>query len=124
MQTADANPLKVEEANDAWDPHQIGRLLDSQLTSDCGPPWDMPIFEGTAMPRGMANIRQLAMMARVMETYCTRFAIPDEAPEREYLALEVLILFDEGLRDEGALLAALMRRRPRRALGGKTWETL
>lgn len=62
------------------------------------------------MPRGMANAKQLAMMTRVMDVYCERRGIPDNDAKREHVALEILILFDNGYRDEASLLAKLIQR--------------
>jgi hypothetical protein len=50
------------------------------------------------------------MMARVMESYCERFGVPDDDGVRDQIGLEILTLFDRGFRDEEALLAELMRR--------------
>lgn len=63
------------------------------------------------MSHGVANAKQLAMMARVMEAYCERFAVPNEQSFRDDLAAELLILFDHGFRREEALLAEIIRRR-------------
>ena len=63
------------------------------------------------MPRGVASSKQLAMMARVMAAYCERFAIPADAAERDGLASNILFLFDQGKRDEDALLAGLIKLR-------------
>jgi len=64
------------------------------------------------MPEGVATATQLAMMARVMEAYCKLFSIADDTAERDQLALEILILFDNGFRDDDVLLAELIRRSP------------
>jgi len=58
----------------------------------------------------MASAKQLAMMARVLEAYCKHISIPEGAVEREQLALEILVLFDNGFREEDVLLAELIRR--------------
>lgn len=63
------------------------------------------------MSHGVANAKQLAMMARVMEAYCERFAVPNEQSIRDDLATELLILFDHGFRREETLLAEIIRRR-------------
>lgn len=60
------------------------------------------------MPHGIASAAQMAMMTRVLDAYCERFAVPENSAEREQVALEILVLFDNGLRDEEALLAALI----------------
>ena len=61
--------------------------------------------------RGVANRQQVAMMARVMEAYCVRFAVPEDATERDELAFEILVIFDNGIRDEETLLAEVIRLR-------------
>lgn len=65
------------------------------------------------MPRGIANTKQLAMMARVLEAYCERFAVPNSDAVRDELGLELLALFDRGFRDEESLLDEITRRRAR-----------
>ena len=65
------------------------------------------------MPRGIATSKQLAMMARVLETYSERFGIPNSDALRDELGLEILTLFDRGFRDEETLLAELIRRQSR-----------
>lgn len=65
------------------------------------------------MPRGVANAKQLAMMARVLEAYCERFSVPER--ERDPVALAILILFDQGIREEDALLAAIIKHHSGRA---------
>jgi hypothetical protein len=62
------------------------------------------------VPRGVATAKQLAMMARVLETYCERFGVPSSDAVRDELGLEILTLFDRGFRDEETLLAELIRR--------------
>ncbi|WP_147448277.1 hypothetical protein [Mesorhizobium sp. YM1C-6-2] len=64
--------------------------------------------------RGVANREQLAMMARVMAAYCGHFSIPDDTTERDRLAFEIIVLFDNGIRDEEALLAEMIRLRSMR----------
>ena len=66
------------------------------------------------MRRRVANRQQLALMARVMEAYCARFAVREDATERDKLAFEILVLFDNGIRDEEALLAEMIWRRQTR----------
>lgn len=61
--------------------------------------------------RGVADRKQLAMMARVMEAYCAHFSIPDDTTERDELAFAILVLFDNGIRDEETLLAEVIRLR-------------
>lgn len=63
------------------------------------------------MPRGIASAKQLAMMARVLVAYCEHFVIPNNDEERDFVALEILALFDEGIRDETALLDEMIKRR-------------
>jgi hypothetical protein len=53
-------------------------------------------------------------MARVMEAYCARFSIPDDSATRDRLAFEIIVLFDNGIRDEEALLAEMIRLRSMR----------
>jgi hypothetical protein len=68
------------------------------------------LFEGKAMPRGVASTKQLAMMARVLDIYCRTYNVTD--PDlREDAASLILELFDLGSRDEEALLAELKKRR-------------
>lgn len=66
------------------------------------------------MRRRVANRQQLALMARVMEAYFARFAVREDETERDKLAFEILVLFDNGIRDEEALLAEMIRRRQTR----------
>ena len=63
------------------------------------------------MPRGVATAKQLAMMGRVLNSYCQKHSVTDPL-EREDIAELVLELFNLGSRDEEALLAELMKRRP------------
>jgi hypothetical protein len=63
------------------------------------------------MPRGVATAKQLAMMERVLDSYCRAHSVSDPLG-REDIAELVLELFNLGSRDEEALLAELIRRRP------------
>jgi len=63
------------------------------------------------VPHGVANAKELAMMARVLEAYCERFYVPEDPTVRDAIAVEILALFDHGLRDEEALLAEMIGRR-------------
>lgn len=58
------------------------------------------------MPRGVANPKQIAMMVTVLDVYSRAFGISDEV-RREELAFQIVLLFDQGCRDEGSLLKAL-----------------
>ncbi|WP_183097069.1 hypothetical protein [Mesorhizobium sp. YM1C-6-2] len=49
-----------------------------------------------------------------MEAYFARFAVREDETERDKLAFEILVLFDNGIRDEEALLAEMIRRRQTR----------
>ena len=62
------------------------------------------------VPRGVASAKQLAMMARVLDTYCQTHNITDPV-HREDVAGLTLELFNLGFREEEALLAELLRRR-------------
>jgi hypothetical protein len=62
------------------------------------------------VPRGVATAKQLAMMARVLEACCKHRAMPDDPEARDFLALEILSLFDHGFREEDALLAEMIKR--------------
>ena len=58
------------------------------------------------MPRGIATPKQLAMMVTVLDAYSRAFGIYDEV-RREELAFQIVLLFEQGYRDEGSLLKAL-----------------
>ena len=58
------------------------------------------------MPRGVATPNQIAMMVSVLDVYSRAFGISDEI-RREELAFQIVLLFDQGYRDEGSLLKAL-----------------
>lgn len=62
------------------------------------------------MPRGVASAKQLAMMARVLDTYCETYNITDPV-HRDGTAALILELFNLNFREEDALLAELKRRR-------------
>jgi hypothetical protein len=62
------------------------------------------------MPRGVASAKQLAMMAKVLDSYCHTHGVTD-ASQREDVATLILELFNHGFRDEEVLLTELMRRR-------------
>ena len=63
------------------------------------------------MPRGVATAKQLAMMARVLDAYCQTYGVTDPIL-REDAATVILDLFNTGSRDEDALLAKIIERRP------------
>lgn len=58
------------------------------------------------MSYGIASPEQVAMMARVLDTYCKQRGIV-VGPERDTVGEKVLALFDNGHRTEVALRAAL-----------------
>lgn len=62
------------------------------------------------MPYGLANSKQLAMMDKVLASYCAAHH-PDNS-EKDDAARLILQLFDQGVRDEEALLNELRKRRP------------
>ena len=62
------------------------------------------------MPRGVASTKQLAMMTKVLDTYCRTYDITDPE-QRGISAFLILELFNNGFRAEEVLLAELMRRR-------------
>jgi hypothetical protein len=63
------------------------------------------------MPRGVATAKQLAMMERVLKSYCKSYGVSDPI-EQDDIAELVLELFNLGSRDEEALLTELIKRRP------------
>jgi len=67
---------------------------------------DASKYRGWAVPRGVASAKQLAMMARVLDTYCGTYHVTDSI-QREDAAAVILELFNLGSRDEEALLAEL-----------------
>lgn len=69
---------------------------------------------------GIADPEQLAMLVRVLETYCTNAGILSDSPEREHIALTLIALYERGIVDEGQLAASLPERnQPRRPSDGK-----
>jgi len=62
------------------------------------------------VPRGVATAKQLAMMNKVLDSYCRTYNVSD-AERREDLAALILELFDAGSRDEETLLAKLIELR-------------
>lgn len=64
------------------------------------------------MPRGIASSNQLSIMNKVLAAYCETYRVGNEE-DREDAAALILQLFDRGLRDEEALLAALVQHRDR-----------
>ncbi|HSH93520.1 MAG TPA: hypothetical protein VK968_05200 [Roseimicrobium sp.] len=61
------------------------------------------------MPRGVATAKQLAMMARVLNTYCETYRVIDPI-QREDTAALILELFNLGFREEEPLRAELIKR--------------
>jgi len=62
------------------------------------------------MPSGIATAEQLAMMARVLEVYCSTYGVKNTV-DRDSVAAHILELFDLGFQEEDVLLAELMNRR-------------
>ena len=63
---------------------------------------------GLAMPRGVLNTKQLAMIARVLDSYCSTYGIA-EPIQREEVGARLIILFGQGNRADDDLMAALVR---------------
>ena len=56
----------------------------------------------------IANSRQVAMMARVVNAYCKHAAIEPGSGAQEDIAAKILALFEIGVRNEVDLLSALI----------------
>lgn len=93
----------------------LPRAISFSFPARAGQPKLTSALNAIRFSQGIASTKQLAMMARVLEAYCERFAVPHDETERDQLGLEVLALFDRGFRDEESIVAELISRRARRA---------
>lgn len=60
------------------------------------------------MPYGVASPRQVAMLTRVLDAYCSDHGIPDGL-DREAAGVKILTLFNGGHRTARAILTALRK---------------